>query len=256
MAENKPSKYLGSVEKTIKILDALRDLNSAGVTEIAEYLNLPKTTIHPYLLTLEHNEFIVKKDDQYHLSLKFISYGEYIKRQDELFDIIPEEIDRLSEETNELANYLVEEHGRGVYLYQSRSNRGVQTRADIGFRRPLHCTGVGKAILAYLPEKRVDDIIDKHGLTKMTENTITDRDELMSELEEIRKRGYAIDDEEIQRGLRCVAAPILNDRKEVLGGISVASPTGRLKGDRFEEELPEKVMNTANVIEVNARNSL
>lgn len=245
---------LEAIDKTVQILEALRELDGAGVTELATRLNLPKTTVHAHLSSLEQNQLVVNEGDHYRLGLRFISFGEHIKNSREIYDIVRVEVDRLSEEVGELTNFLVEEHGLGVYLYKSRAKRGVQTKASVGVRRPLHCIGVGKAILAYLPKERIEEIIDTHGLEPQTENTITDRAELYEELETIKDRGYAIDDEEIQPGLRCVAAPIRDGNGGVLGGISVAGPAGRMKGEKFNEEIPEMVMSTANVLEVNVRN--
>lgn len=247
-------RHLGAVDKTVDVIQGIRELEGAGVTELANHLDLPKTTVHAHLSTLEYNQLVVNEGDQYQLSFKFTSYGEYVKQQHDLYEVAPIEVDRLSEETGELANLLVEQHGLGVYLYRARPERGILTKAPIGGRRPLHCTGVGKAVLAYLPDDRVGEIIGMHGLEQMTNKTITDKAELLEEIETIRDQGYAIDDEEIQRGLRCVGAPILTDSGEVLGGISVTGPIGRLKGDTFREEIPEKVMSAANVIEVNVQN--
>jgi len=113
----------------------------------------------------------------------------------------------------------------------------VQVKGHVGTRAPLHSTGLGKAILAHLPEERVESIVDHHGMPASTPETITDRDELFDALERIRDRGFAFDDEERLRGLRCVAAPILaND--DVVGAISVSGPTNRLRDDRYREELP------------------
>jgi DNA-binding IclR family transcriptional regulator len=115
----------------------------------------------------------------------------------------------------------------------------------------LHCTALGKAILAYLPEERVREIIDTHGLPERTDATITDEEELFDELEGIRDRGYARDMEERVAGLLCVAAPIRNLDGDPLGAISVSGPTSRMKGERFDEEVPEELTSTANVIELN-----
>jgi DNA-binding IclR family transcriptional regulator len=109
---------------------------------------------------------------------------------------------------------------------------------------------MGKAILAHFPEKRVRDILDRHGLPKITEHTVDDEETLFEELEQIRQQGYARDLEERVRGMRCVAAPILRDG-EVLGAVSVSGPASRMQGERFETEIPDHVMGTANVIEVN-----
>jgi DNA-binding IclR family transcriptional regulator len=110
---------------------------------------------------------------------------------------------------------------------------------------------MGKAILAHLPESRVHEILDRHGLPEKTEQTITERDALFEELSEIRERGVAFDREERLSGLRCVAVPILSNSSRVEGALSVSGPTSRMQGERFESELPERLRSAANVIELN-----
>jgi IclR family acetate operon transcriptional repressor len=108
-----------------------------------------------------------------------------------------------------------------------------------------------KAIMAHLPRERVNEIVERHELSASTPNTITDREILDDELARIREEGVAFDDEERIAGLRCVAAPILSKNDRALGAISVAGPSNRVRDDRFTEELPQRVLETVNVIELN-----
>ncbi|WP_424002282.1 IclR family transcriptional regulator [Haloarcula salina] len=240
-----------SVETTFKILNGLKDLGGAGVTELSRHLDLPKSTIHNYLSTLEQEEYIVNDDGRYRVGLRFLELGAYSRHRQKLFRIAKPEADRLAEETGELANVLVEEHGRGSYLYRARGEQAVQVKAHVGTRVPLHSTALGKAILAHLPEERVDTIVERHGLGDETDNAVTTREELRESLESVREAGVAFDDEERLDGLRCVAAPVLDNDGNVLGAISVSGPTNRFRDDRFTEELPQKVLEVANVIELN-----
>lgn len=254
MATEQSENTIEAVERTVKILEALRELDGAGVTELTDYLGMAKATVYTHLATLRECEFVVKNGSEYHISLRFLGFGEYARQQTKIYQVMQDEVDMLAEESGEAAQFMIEEHGRGVYLYKRESPRAIKTASHIGLRCPLHCTALGKSMLSHFPDERVEEIIDCHGLPKQTQNTITDRDELFAELEEIRERGYAFDNEEIQPGLRCVAAPIVDYSGGMLGAISVSGPTSRLKGDRFREEIPEMVMNAANVIEINVRN--
>lgn len=157
----------------------------------------------------------------------------------------------LAEETGELANLLVEEHGKGLYLYRAQGENAVQTDSYIGQRVSLHNTALGHAILAHLPRKRVNEIIDRHGLPATTENTITEPEELFNRLEKVRKEGVAFDDEERVKGLRCVAVPIVSNDESVEGAISISGPTSRFQDQKFRNVLPEKLEKAANVIELN-----
>lgn len=244
-----------SVGTTFEILNALKDLGGAGVTELARHLELPKSTVHNYLSTLEQEEYIVNDDGVYRVGLRLLELGAYPRYRKKLFQIAKPEVDRLADETGELANVLVEEHGRGSYLYRAHGEQAVKVKARVGTRVPLHSTALGKAILAYLPPERVDEIVDRHGLPRDTEQSIKSRTELNERLEDIRGRKIAFDDEERLNGLRCVATPVLDNSDSVIGAISVSGPTHRFRGDRFREDLAQKVLEVANVIELNFTHS-
>jgi IclR family acetate operon transcriptional repressor len=113
-----------------------------------------------------------------------------------------------------------------------------------------HILALGKAILAHLPHDRIDEIVKRHGLTASPPNTITDRETLDDKLAQIREEGVAFDDEERIAGIRCIAAPILSNNDRVLGAISVAGPSNRIRDDQFTEKLPRRVLETVNVIEL------
>lgn len=247
-----PTRTIDSVSITIRIIEALQEKNKAGVTELASYLSHSKSTIHSHLATLEENRLVVKEGSEYRLSLRFLDIGEHVRNQFNNYDIIATELDKLAEETGEVAQFGIEEHGRVSYAYKTIGDRGVETASSVGTQQDIHSTALGKSILAHLPEEDVADIIDRQGLRRNTENTIVDRGELLDELEETRERGYAIDDEENVLGLRCIAAPVMND-DEIFGAVSVSGPSSRLSGDTFTDDLPTTVMRTANVIELNSK---
>ncbi|RLM84236.1 IclR family transcriptional regulator [Halobellus sp. Atlit-38R] len=245
-------RHVQAVQISCDILEALREMDGAGVSELAEALDRSKATIHSHLSTLAANEFVVKNDGVYEVSLRFVDIGEYAKGQVDIYEVAKEEVERLAEETGEVAQFMVEEHGRGVYLHKARGENAIQTASYTGNRKLLHCTALGKSILSQLSADEIDAIIDRHGLPQRTNKTISSREELFDELETIREEGVAFDDEEILQGLRCIAAPIKHPNGGVCGAISISGPTSRFKGDRFHEELPEIVEGAANVIEVNA----
>jgi len=227
-------------------------MEGASVSELAERLDRSKATVHSHLATLADNELVVKQDGTNEISLRFVDIGEYAKSRIDIYDVAKAEVDRLAEETGEVAQFMIEEHGRGVYLHKARGENAIQTASYTGNRKDLHCTALGKAILSQLSTNRVNEIVDRHGLPQRTEKTISTREELFDELETIRERGVAFDDEEILHGLRCIAASIRHPTGDINGAISISGPTSRFKGDRFHEELPEIVQGAANVIEVNA----
>ncbi|XVH33434.1 IclR family transcriptional regulator (plasmid) [Haloferacaceae archaeon DSL9] len=248
----KEAKYpVKATRVTIRLLETLRDLEGARVTELANELDYPKSSVHNYLSTLQEQGYVVKRGNEYHLGLQFLELGSFARHQRRIYEVARPEVTSLAQETGELANLLVEEHGQGVYIYRESGHKAVKVDSYTGQRVHLHNTALGKAILAHTPREYVDRIIGKHGLPKTTEKTVTDRDELYRNLDEIRERGIAFDDEERLNGLRCVAAPIRNKNDRVEGAISVAGPSSRFTDDRFEKEIPELVRNAVNIIELN-----
>ncbi|WP_273836745.1 IclR family transcriptional regulator [Halococcus sp. PRR34] len=242
---------LRTTENTIRVVRSLKELDGAGVTELATHLSMSKSTVHDHLATLRRHDYVTKDGDSYEIGLGFFEMGEYARKRRKIYEVARPEVADLAAETGELANLMVEEHGRGVYLYRARGEKAVTLDTHTGKRRYLHNTALGKAILAHLPDSRVDEILDRHGLPAATPNTITDREQLHQKLAEIRERGVAYCGQERVEGLQCVAAPVLGRDDEVLGAISVAAPTTRLTGERFAEEIPELVLQAANVVEIN-----
>lgn len=239
-----------AVRVSFDVVEALRVLDGAGVSEIAQYLDIPKSTVHDHLCTLERLELIVNENGTYKTGVRFLELGGYSRQRMKIFEIAKPEIQKLAQQTGEHSNLMVEEHGRGVFLHKAEGPDAVQLDTYNGYRVPLQTTALGKAILAHYPEERVREILDRHGMPKVTEQTITDEGELFAELEEVREQGYARDFEERVVGMRCIAAPILGDNG-VLGAISVSGPRSRMQGSRFDEEIPQQILRTANVIEVN-----
>lgn len=250
--KNEAKNPIKGAEKTIRIVEALREMDGAGVTELADRLDLSKGTVHNYLSTLREHDYVVKEDNIYYVGLGLFELGEYARNRIRIYHVAKPEINKLAEETGELANLLVEEHGLGVYLYRARGDNAVTLDTHTGKRRYLHNTALGKAILAKMEKDRVEEVLDQHGLPQTTENTITNREDLYDELDTVRERGYAYCNQERVEGLQCVAVPLMSRSNErVLGAISLAAPTTRMKGKRIEEELPDRLMQAANVIEIN-----
>ncbi len=237
--------------KSLEVLDGLLELGIAGVTELANYLEMDKGTVHHHLSTLENHGYVVKEDGQYELSLRFFQMGETVRRRWDIYNVGKPEVDRLSEETGELANLMVKENGMGVYLHIASGDNAVTLDTKTGTTQYLHTSALGKAILAFCSESELDVILDTHGLPAKTSNTVTDRETLDEQLERIRNEGVAFDGEERAEGICCVAAPILNKDGNLLGAVSVSGPVTRLDGDRFETEIPNMVRNTATIIKIN-----
>lgn len=243
-----------AVETTIQILEEIKRQGDMSITELADTLNLTKGTVHNHVSTLREHRFIVKNEDRYELSLRFLIFGEYVRNNNVLYQSGKPKVQDLADETGEIVHLSTEQHGLSNKLCKVLGEKAVGERFHaVKLQRPdyLHYTATGKAILAFLPKDRVERIIDEYGLIEMTANTITDRDAFFEELDTTRNRGYSLNDQEEIKGVRAVGAPVRDRMGRVLGSVSVSGPVGRLQEDRFRETLPEKVRNTTKLIESN-----
>lgn len=245
------SKKIKSIDTTVAILEGIRERNGAGVTELANALGFSKSTVHHHLAALQKHELVVKDGTTYQIGLRFLTFGGNAQKRERIYSMGKDEVDKLSDRAGVCAQIAVEESGRGVYVYHSRRGATDSLNIQLGTRIDLHCTAVGKAILAHLPREQVDDIIDYRGLPANTPNTITSPDHLYDELDEIRSREVSFDDEEQFTGIRCVAAPVVIEDGVILGAVSLSGTIGQMNDSFFREEAPNHVQSTAGVIEAN-----
>ncbi|UPM44571.1 IclR family transcriptional regulator [Halocatena salina] len=194
----------------------------------------------------------MKNGYTYSLSLRFLDIAEYVKNEVAKHDIVEDEVNSLAVDTGELVHFGAEEAGQVVYISKARGDAAVETVSSIGKRMPMHSTSLGKAILAELSPEQVEQIIERHGLPKRTEATITHADDLHEELAKTRQRGYAIDDEENIPGVRCIGMAIAAPDTDVLGALSISGPSQRMTDERIENDLSGVIAQAANVIEVNS----
>ncbi|TYL36199.1 transcriptional regulator [Natronococcus pandeyae] len=245
---------LETVSRACDIIKALEQLNGAGVTELANHLDLSKSSTHSYLATLQEKQLVVKNGNTYSLSLEFLYLGKTVRYQHILFQHGKDQTEELAEETGEFAHLMCEQHGLERNIYKVMGPNAIGNEYHTSKEQNpdyLHFTSAGKAVLAHLPEERLHEIVNRQGLISKTPNTITDIDTLNAELATIREQGYAVNDEEEIRGIRAVGAPICSPEGMVLGAVSVSGPTSRLSGEFYAETVPEKVVESANIIEAN-----
>nr|WP_256476699.1 IclR family transcriptional regulator [Haloplanus sp. HW8-1] len=232
--------------------EAVVDLGSAGVTEIAEEVGRSKATVHHHLSTLTDHGYLVTDDGTYEPSLQFFEIGQRILQHKDVYQAGTGPLRELAEETGEVANLMVEENGKGIYVAIEEGAEAINLDTSVGSEQYLHTCALGKAILAHLPSSRRDEIVDRWQLPAETPRTVTDRDRLEDVLADVRERGVAFDGEERAANVRCVAAPITTNEGTVLGAVSVSGPASRMKDDRLESTLVDQVENTATVIALNA----
>jgi DNA-binding IclR family transcriptional regulator len=236
---------VNAVKTNIRVVNALAENGPSGVTELANDLEMAKSTVHVHLSTLVDEGLVINDGPRYRLSLQYLKIGGLV-RSETIYDHAKAAVDSVADDLNELVNLMIEENGVGVYLYSVQGDEAVDLRTTPGRRKLLNTTALGKAILSQMDKDRIEEIIDQHGLGAETEKTITDREKLLERLETIRERGYAYDDEENLRGVSCVAVPIVVEQG-VLGALSVSAPVSRMQP---VDQIYKRLQNAANLIEV------
>ncbi|WP_372910537.1 IclR family transcriptional regulator [Salinigranum sp.] len=239
-----------SDETLVEILAHLREVDGAGVTDIATHLGLAKSTVHDHLSTMVDHGFVVKRGSTYRLGLEFFGYGQYVRAGFDVYEAAKPVVDELADTTDEMVWLTVHQRGQIMYLYGHAGDTNVNENALLGSWTYMHCNSSGKAILAHLPREDVEYAIDRYGLPARTENTITDRDELFAELERIRERGYALNLGEDLAGIHAVSVPLRYEER-VRGALAFAGPAHRVTRERCESELVERLMASANDVELN-----
>lgn len=238
------------VDRVVDILEAFVWLGpQLGVSEISRALDLKKATAHRLLASLRRRGLVAQDPitRRYRLGMKLWELGSRATTQVEWLERAKPLLEELCTETGETCHIAVLADGEALYVEKVESTRSLRMPSQVGRRLPVHCTGVGKALAAFLPEDVLAGIVRRGGLRSFTPRTITDLGSLREALAAIRERGYATDDEEIEAGLTCVAAPIRDHTGHVVAAVSAAGPTPRMRdGSAFQHVQP--VVGTAHKI--------
>lgn len=235
-----------NVERALEILQFLsRHAGEHGVRSLAAALDLSPSTAFRLLETLEQAGFVRQNPatDKYTIGIKAVQLGIAALGSLDLTAVAPPRLRALVSETGESAFLAVRDDTEIVYLLKEEGKYSIRTTAILGSRRPLHCTGLGKSFLATMPPADVEALLRRVGMPALTKNTITDLAVLWEELAHVRVRGYAVDREEVEEGLACVAAPIRDYRGVTVAAVSMAGPSGRVLP--HEERFGRRVAATA-----------
>ncbi len=247
-----------SIEKAFAILSVFSQNGGRfelGVGEISKVLKMHKSTVHRFLRSMEKVGVIERNNEtgKYRLGLKLYELGNSVSLKKIMVDRARKYLEDLHWYLNETVHFATLKNGEVVYLDKIIADRNFVIISEVGKRLPAHCTGLGKAMLAFLSESDVKRIIKEKGLKKFTKNTITNKKDLFEELKKIRECGYAIDNEEIEDGLRCIAAPIFNGDGEVIAAVSISGPSSRINETTYEE-YSKHVIKTARLISEELKN--
>jgi DNA-binding IclR family transcriptional regulator len=236
-----------------RIIEAIIEADGATLTELSEYVDLSKGSIHNHVDTLERLGFLVKDGWTYHVSLRFLTVGTLARQRHPVYQHGRSETKSLARATELAANLTVMEQNRGVCLGSSLGTRVDEPFLEAGETFPLHCTAPGKAMLSALDTDTAREIVGETGQPAMTENTLTDWDDLAEELDRIRNRGLAVDQCEWRPDVRGIAAPITDRDGSLLGTICVLSSSESMSGKRFQQDIPGLVISSANKVYKNTQ---
>ncbi|MFC6838105.1 IclR family transcriptional regulator [Halomarina ordinaria] len=243
-----------AVETSFRIVDALKDTGGGKVTDIVDRTGLSKGAVYKHLTTLMDHDLVVKRGQEYTLGFRFLDYGGYLRSRYIGSELIKPQIQDLAEETGEVALFSIPEKDRVITLFRENGNKGVFTRTRLGMRLHMHQTAGGKAILSQFSRSEVEGVIERVGLPRATEATITDEEALFEELETIRERGFALNREESTEGLVAVSVPLTPD-DTVIGACGIAGPRHRMGEERVMEEIPDLLLSVVNELELNITHS-
>ncbi|RSN46756.1 IclR family transcriptional regulator [Actinomadura sp. WAC 06369] len=225
-----------SLERAFELLEHLADAGGEmALSELTEVSGLPMPTIYRLMRTLVNRGYVRQEPSKrYALGPRLIRLGEGAGRL--LGSWAGPVLSRLVDEVGETANMAVLEGDEAVYVAQVPSRHSMRMFTEVGRRVQPHCTGVGKALLSQLPEAKVREILARTGMAAHTPSTFTDPESLIAELARVRERGYALDEEEQEVGVRCVAVPLRG--APALTALSVSGPSGRLTRETVTDVVP------------------
>jgi DNA-binding IclR family transcriptional regulator len=227
-----PSLYKVQVlDRALAILDALARLrDGATLAEISAEVKLHKSSVHRLLMSLARHRLVDRnaQDGRFSLGLRLFDLGSIAMARFNIRDRARSFLERLMYNSHETVHLCVLDDGEVLYVDKIEPDRAVRLSSTIGHRSGAHCTSTGKVMLAWLDESEVDTILRQHGMPRFTARTLTTPAELKAELKVIRERGYAIDDEEHEEGVRCVAAAVRDHSGRQIAAMSVSAPSFRL----------------------------
>ena len=236
-----------SLHKALDIIDAVSKLGSAGIREISSKTGFPPATTHRIASTLVKRRFFNQDPvtKNYSLSLRFLELGTKVQQQFDLPSIARPHLQKLMSETGESANLAIGDDDSVVYLDQVQNdNSMLKIFTRLGTRVPLYSTGVGKMLLSRWSETELDAYLKRTQLTPYTPYTLVSRTQILKELDRISTRGFAVDNQEMEEGVRCVAALVFDHRQQVTAAVSISGAAMRITPDRIEN-FGEKVKKCA-----------
>ncbi len=241
VSKSKSEPSIQSINRAVQILRCFEGNAQLTLTEICRAVGLHKSTAYGIITTLKNNGFLEKDEvtGVYRLGIGLYRLASHVNI--DLRSISTPLVHELCDITGETVNFVVPDENYVIYIEKCESKHSVRISTNIGTRLPMYCTAVGKAIMAFMRDPEdVSQLLDKTQLKAITRNTLTSKNDILRELEDTRKRGYAIDREELEYGLVCIAAPVINAVGVPVAALSCSAPIQRMDEEnisRISEEV-------------------
>ncbi|MCI8726226.1 MAG: IclR family transcriptional regulator [Hungatella sp.] len=243
MSENPKTPGIQSGEKTLSVLEyMILKQEPVRLLDIAKDLRMTNTTATRYLNTLMNKGYVEQNPStlMYSATFKIVALANHLSNHRDLKQIARPYLEQLTRIFGESTNIAVEQNMSSVYIDVIReTNSSLMAIQYVGNAAPMHCTGNGKLLLLNYSDEELEQFIMKKGLPRFTENTYVTKESLKQELERIRQRGYAYDEEERELGIRCLAFPVFDARGRIIAGMSVTGPKGRMKDEILDKRLED-----------------
>lgn len=238
--ENKKQPKNSSLDKALYILSFYGDQkDTLGLSELSRLSGIPKATVYRILSTMVDRGYLQKvdvmgKESQYKLGLKFLELGNIVSNNIELKTIARPFMEKIKETINESSQIIVRSGNEAIYIDKLECDRPVKAYTAVGRRAPLYAGACPRAILSFLPDEEIDEILNSVELIKYTKNTVTDKDEIWKMIKDARKLGYTISHGELAEETFAIGAPIRDHNGNIAGSLSIVGPDSRLNENTID----------------------
>ncbi|QKS72728.1 IclR family transcriptional regulator [Paenalkalicoccus suaedae] len=226
-----PKKLINSLHRAMTIVDLFTEKQPAWkLSEISRELELNKSTVHGLLKTLMHHGYIAQdpESEKYKLGLRFAEKGHLVMAGLDVRRVATPFLQEITDKYGDATHLAVLDGGEAVYIEKIEGRSAIGMYSRVGKRAPLYCTAVGKVLASGESERVIQELATHQTYTTHTEHTIKNIEEFITSIHHVAKQGYALDDEELELGLRCMAVPIYDRDKRILAAMSISGPIARI----------------------------
>ncbi|GKU81993.1 IclR family transcriptional regulator [Niallia sp. NCCP-28] len=227
-----------SVERSLRILDLFNEhTTELKITEISDKMGLHKSTVHSLLKTLQESRYIDQNPEngKYKLGMKLVERGNLVISTMDIRNIAKKYLQTLSIKTGQTSHLGILDGNAGVYIDKEEGEKALIRYSRIGRRIPLHSTAIGKVLLSFQNSEKIAQLLDGYLYTQSTNKTILNEEDFRIELERVRENGIAIDNEENEKGVRCIAVPIINQKNQVIAAVSISTLISNVDDQKLDQ---------------------